>query len=77
MSDPAKYRTREEVQKMREEQDPIVYIKNQLLNKKILNEDDLSKIDSDIRLEISELAENATKAETPKEEELYNNVLSS
>ena len=77
MSDPAKYRTREEVQKMREEQDPIEYIKNQLLTKKILNEDDLSKIDSNIRLEISELAEKATKAEVPKEEELYNNVLSS
>ena len=53
------------------------YIKNQLLTKKILNEDDLSKIDSNIRLEISELAEKATKAEVPKEEELYNNVLSS
>ena len=65
------------VKKMREEQDPIEYIKNKLLTKKILNEDDLSKIDSNIRLEISELAEKATKAEVPKEEELYNNVLSS
>jgi pyruvate dehydrogenase E1 component alpha subunit len=77
MSDPAKYRTREEVQKMREEQDPIEYIKNQLLSKNILNEENLSKINNDIRLEISELAEKATKAEIPKEEELYNNVLSS
>ena len=77
MSDPAKYRTREEVQKMREEQDPIEYIKNQLLSKNILNEENLSKIDNDIRLEISELAEKATKAEIIKEEELFNNVLSS
>ena len=77
MSDPAKYRTREEVQKMREEQDPIEYIKNQLLSKNILNEENLTKIDNDIRLEISELAEKATKAEIIKEEELFNNVLSS
>jgi pyruvate dehydrogenase E1 component alpha subunit len=76
MSDPAKYRSREEVQKMREEQDPIEYIKVQLLNKKIFNDDDLRKIDNDIRLEISELAEKATEAEFSNEEELYNNVLS-
>ena len=77
MSDPAKYRSREEVQKMREEQDPIEYIKNQLLSKNILNEENLTKIDNDIRLEISELAEKATKTEIIKEEELFNNVLSS
>ena len=77
MSDPAKYRSREEVQKMREEQDPIEYIKSQLLNKKIFNDDDLRKIDNDIRLEISELAEKATEAEFSNNEELYNNVLSS
>ena len=76
MSDPAKYRSREEVQKMREEQDPIEYIKVQLLNKKIFNDDDLRNIDNDIRLEISELAEKATEAELSNEEELYNNVLS-
>ena len=76
MSDPAKYRSREEVQKMREEQDPIEYIKVQLSNKKIFNDHDLRKIDNDIRLEISELAEKATEAEFSNEEELYNNVLS-
>jgi pyruvate dehydrogenase E1 component alpha subunit len=76
MSDPAKYRSREEVQKMREEQDPIEYIKAQLLNKKIFNDETLRKIDNDIRLEISELAEKATEAEFSTEEELYNNVLS-
>ena len=77
MSDPAKYRTREEVQKMREEQDPIEYIKKQLLSKQILNDEDLSEIDKDIRLEISELAEKATKADFSKDEELYNSILSS
>lgn len=77
MSDPAKYRTREEVQRMREEQDPIEFIKKQLLSKNILKDEDLTNIDKDIRLEISELAEKATKAEFPKEEELYDSVLSS
>ena len=77
MSDPAKYRTREEVQRMREEQDPIEFIKKQLLSKNILKDEDLTNIDKDIRLEISELAEKATEAEFPKEEELYDSVLSS
>jgi TPP-dependent pyruvate/acetoin dehydrogenase alpha subunit len=46
------------------------------LNKKIFNDETLRKIDNDIRLEISELAEKATEAEFSNEEELYNNVLS-
>ena len=51
MSDPAKYRTREEVQKMREEQDPIEYIKKKLLDLDIFDKDRLQEIDDNIRLE--------------------------
>src|SRR5918995_805810 len=45
MSDPAKYRTREEVQKVRSEQDPIEQVRNRLLQKKLASEDELKKID--------------------------------
>src|SRR4029453_10843712 len=46
MSDPAKYRTREEVQKVRTEQDPIEQVRHRVLEKKIASEDALKKIDA-------------------------------
>jgi len=49
MSDPAKYRTREEVQKMRDERDPIEQVRNILLENKYASEDDLKAIDKDIK----------------------------
>ena len=75
MSDPAKYRTREEVQKMREEQDPIEYIKKKLLDMDIFDKDRLQEIDDNIRLEISNLAEKATNSKPVSEDELYTDVL--
>ena len=46
MSDPAKYRTREEVQKMRTEHDPIEQVRVRILEKKLASEDELKKIDA-------------------------------
>ena len=46
MSDPAKYRAKEEVQKMREERDPIEQVKTRLIENGVADEDDLKKIDS-------------------------------
>ena len=76
MSDPAKYRTREEVQKMREEQDPIEFIKKKLIDLQIYNEDKLKSIDDKIRAEISGLAEKATNSISTTENDLYTDVLS-
>jgi pyruvate dehydrogenase E1 component alpha subunit len=45
MSDPAKYRTKDEVQKMRAEHDPIEQVKARLLEMKHASEDDLKAID--------------------------------
>ena len=75
MSDPAKYRTREEVQKMREEQDAIEYIKKKLLDLDIFDKDRLQEIDDNIRLEISNLAEKATNSKPVSEDELFTDVL--
>jgi pyruvate dehydrogenase E1 component alpha subunit len=75
MSDPAKYRTREEVQKMREEHDPIEQVRRRLLEGKIVGEDELKAIDAEIRRVVNEAAEFAQADAEPEESELYADVL--
>lgn len=75
MSDPAKYRTREEVQKMREEQDPIEFIKKELLDNNIYDNEKIQNIDNKIRAEINDLADKAKNAALSKEDNLYKDVL--
>src|ERR1700753_933318 len=60
MSDPAKYRTREEVEKVRTEHDPIEQVRVRLLATKRASEDELKKIDADIRKTVNEASEFAT-----------------
>src|SRR5213082_1590618 len=60
MSDPAKYRTREEVDKIRTEHDPIVQVRKRLLDKKWASEDELKKIDAAVRTIVNEASEFAT-----------------
>ena len=74
MSDPAKYRTKEEVQKMREEHDPIEQVKGRLLRANQATEDDLKKIDSEIRDIITKAADFATNDPLPDESELWTDV---
>jgi pyruvate dehydrogenase E1 component alpha subunit len=75
MSDPAKYRTRDEVQKIRNEQDPIEQVRNRLLQKKWASEDDLKKIDAEVREIVNQAAEFATNDPEPDASELYTDVL--
>ena len=49
MSDPAKYRTREEVQEVREKRDPIEHFGQKLIERGIATEDDLKAMDKDTR----------------------------
>ncbi len=74
MSDPAKYRTREEVQKMREERDPIEQIRSILLTGSHATEDDLKKIDKDIKDIVNESAEFAKNSPEPGVEELWTDI---
>ena len=74
MSDPAKYRTREEVQKMRTEHDPIEQVRNRLLERKFASEDDLKKIDARVRDIVNEPAEFATNDPEPDAAELWTEV---
>ena len=73
MSDPAKYRTRDEVDKIRKTSDPIENIKS-LLNKMGVEEKTLKDIDTDIKSVIAEAAKFAQNSPEPSEDELYTDV---
>jgi pyruvate dehydrogenase E1 component alpha subunit len=73
MSDPAKYRAKEEVQKMREEADPIEQVKKRLIEDGS-TEEDLKKIDQDIRNIVLEAAEFAQSDPEPDPAELWTDV---
>jgi pyruvate dehydrogenase E1 component alpha subunit len=75
MSDPAKYRTREEVQQMREKHDPIDTFGARLVQERVLREDDLKAFDREVRQIINRAAEFATESPEPAPEELYTDVL--
>ena len=75
MSDPAKYRTKEEVQKMRAEQDPIEQVKQRLLESKGASEDDLKQIDKRIKDIVGKSADFAQSDPVPDESELYTDIL--
>ena len=74
MSDPAKYRTREEVQKVREEKDAIEHVRDLLLTGKHCNEDDLKTIDKEIKAVVNKSAEFAKESPEPALEELWTDI---
>jgi pyruvate dehydrogenase E1 component alpha subunit len=74
MSDPAKYRTREEVQEVREHHDPIDAAKNELVARGIA-EERLKEIDKQVRAAVSESADFAENSPEPEMAELYTDVL--
>ncbi|MCU0884874.1 MAG: pyruvate dehydrogenase (acetyl-transferring) E1 component subunit alpha [Beijerinckiaceae bacterium] len=75
MSDPAKYRTKDEVQKMREEHDPIEQVRARLINQWKVAEDELKAIDAKARDVVNDAAEFATHDPEPDVAELYTDIL--
>lgn len=75
MSDPAKYRSKDEVQKMRSENDPIEQVKGRLIEKNWASEDELKAIDKEIRDIVSKSAEFAQNDPEPDVSELYTDIL--
>lgn len=73
MSDPAKYRTRDEVDKIRKTSDPIENIKS-LLNKIGVEDKTLKDIDTDIKSVIAEAAKFAQDSPEPSEDELFTDI---
>jgi len=74
MSDPAKYRTREEVQKMREERDPIEYVRSLLLTGKHATEEDLKSIDKGIKKVVNASTDFAKESPEPDLSELWTDI---
>ena len=74
MSDPAKYRTREEVQKMRDERDPINQVRDLIVKGKHATEDELKEIDKEIKGIINEAAQFAQDSPEPALEELWTDI---
>jgi pyruvate dehydrogenase E1 component alpha subunit len=75
MSDPAKYRTREEVSKMREQRDPIDGLRKLILEGGHADEDAIKAIDKDIRAVVNDSAKFAQESPEPDISELYTDIL--
>ena len=74
MSDPAKYRTREEVQKIREEKDPIDTLRSLLIKKFRVSEKEFKDKDSEIKAIITDASDFALNSPEPDIEELWTDV---
>ncbi|MDG1010754.1 MAG: pyruvate dehydrogenase (acetyl-transferring) E1 component subunit alpha [Amylibacter sp.] len=74
MSDPAKYRTREEVQKMKAEKDPIDNIRDMLIDGKHATENELKVIDKNVKKIVSEAADFASESPEPALDQLFTDV---
>ncbi len=75
MSDPAKYRSKEEVQEYKEQKDPINSLKEWMVAEKIASEEELKEIDKEIKATIADAAEFAKTSPEPDEFELWTDVL--
>ncbi len=75
MSDPAKYRTREEVKDVRDHRDPIELFRKVLIDAGHADEDQLKAIEKDIRARVAKSAEFAQESPEPDEAELWTDVL--
>ncbi len=74
MSDPAKYRTREEVQNIRQHHDPITNVRERLLQFKDMDEAKIKTVDNEIRAIVDKSAKVATDSPEPAESELWTDV---
>ncbi|HEY9010489.1 MAG TPA: pyruvate dehydrogenase (acetyl-transferring) E1 component subunit alpha [Devosia sp.] len=74
MSDPAKYRSKDEVTTMRAERDPIEQVKNRIIEKRYGTEESLKTIETEIRAIVTEAADFATADAEPPASELWTDV---
>ena len=75
MSDPANYRSKDEVAKVREDQDPIDSFKKYILKNKLCDEKALKDIEKEVKLIVAEAAEFAQTSPEPDPSELETEVL--
>ncbi len=75
MSDPAKYRTRDEVNEFRQKRDPIEHVREILLSKHKVPEDEIKAIDKRVREEVNTAAEFAQSEPEPDPSELWTDIV--
>ncbi|CAO5682608.1 MAG: Acetoin:2,6-dichlorophenolindophenol oxidoreductase subunit alpha [Holosporales bacterium] len=75
MSDPAKYRTKEEVEDIKEHHDAIDFTKSLLINNHIMTEKDFDDVDEKIKNMMLEVVDFAKTSKEPLEKELYTDIL--
>ncbi|MCA1763598.1 MAG: pyruvate dehydrogenase (acetyl-transferring) E1 component subunit alpha [Flavobacteriales bacterium] len=73
MSDPAKYRTKEEVESYKDK-DPITIVKEQILKEKWMSEEELKEMDKKIKKQVQECVDFAEESPSPEPSELYEDV---
>ena len=74
MSDPAKYRSKEEVAKIRKESDPIDTIRNRILFDKAADETELKELDKNTKLVVQDAVNFAQESQEPNSQELFTDV---
>ena len=74
MSDPAKYRSKEELTEYREKRDPIENFGKKLIERGLVNEQDLKQMDAEVKKVVVEAAEFATESPEPALSELYTDI---
>ncbi len=74
MSDPAKYRTKEEVDEQKAKRDPIEHVKKLITDAGYASEDELKTIDRDIRAVVTESATFAQESPEPDPSELMTDI---
>ncbi|MHC8509566.1 MAG: pyruvate dehydrogenase (acetyl-transferring) E1 component subunit alpha [Rhodospirillales bacterium] len=75
MSDPAKYRSKEEVSKVRKESDPLDTLRERIMAAKAATEDDLKAADKEIKAVVTEAADFAQASPEPDAAELWTDIL--
>ena len=75
MSDPAKYRTRDEVNKVRKERDPIDHARELILTSGAASEEALKTIDKEVKAIVTDAADFAQQSPEPDPSELYTDIL--
>jgi pyruvate dehydrogenase E1 component alpha subunit len=73
MSDPQKYRTKEELEQKKNE-DPIIRLKSYIIEKKLFSNDELDAIDEEVKQEVMDSVEFAENSELPPLETIYEDV---
>ena len=73
MSDPQKYRTKDEVSEY-QEKDPITHVKNVLIDNKWMTEEEIKAVEKEVKAEVEEAVKFAEESPLPEPHELYEDV---